>query len=295
MTVTERLRRLPDVRLITKEPMDKHTTFKIGGPAEIFAQPETIGSLVEIVRICKENNIKLTVLGGGSNVLVSDASIEGVVLHTGLLRNIEVHGNTITAEAGVTLSKLAETACQAELAGLAFAAGIPGTVGGALYMNAGAYDHTMGGICESVDILLDDTVMTVSSRDMNFNYRYSLLQDNCGIALSAVFKLRQGNRRQIKKETLELLEKRKAAQPLEYPSAGSVFKRPAGHYAGELIMNSGLKGISAGGAQVSEKHAGFIVNTGGATARDVLQLISHIQSAVNEKYGVWLEPEIRML
>jgi UDP-N-acetylmuramate dehydrogenase len=295
MTFSEALRGLPDTRILTEESMADHTSFKIGGPAELFVQPSAASGVNEIMRLCRVHGIPLTVLGDGSNVLVPDAGLRGVVLQTSRMADISVEGNRITAGAGVKLMKLAETACKAALGGLAFASGIPGTVGGAVYMNAGAYGHDIQGVCQSVDILLDGEVTKLSADEMKFGYRHSILIENGGLVLSAVFQLEPGDTGEIKKYTQELMEKRRSTQPLAFPSAGSVFKRPPGLFAGKLIMDCGLKGFFIGGAQVSLLHAGFIVNTGGATAEDVLKLIEHIQKTVQKNFNVWLEPEIRLL
>jgi UDP-N-acetylmuramate dehydrogenase len=281
------------------EPMAKHTTFKIGGPAEVFIRPSTINECIDIIKYSRENGKKLTVLGGCSNVLVRDAGIEGVVLCTTELKNISVSDKSITAEAGVNLNILAETACQNGLSGLAFASGIPGTVGGAVYMNAGAYGHDIAEICESVTILWKNgEICLIPASEMKFAYRYSVLQETSyknAMVISAVFKLTPGDTTEIKNKMKENMQKRKTTQPLEYPSAGSTFKRPPGQYAGKLIADSGLKGYRIGGALVSDKHAGFVINAGHATADDVLKLIEHIQITVKEKFDVLLEPEIRLI
>jgi UDP-N-acetylmuramate dehydrogenase len=295
MNLPEALRGLPGVRIATNESMAKHTTFKIGGAAEIFAQPENANACMEIMRLCAEHNAPVTIIGGGSNVLVRDEGVNGVVLHTGLMRQIKIHGSTITAEAGVGLTALAEAACKAGLSGLEFAAGIPGTAGGGVYMNAGAYGQSVSDVCETVTVLDGGGATVFSAKEMKFAYRRSMLQRKAMVALSASFALKPGKVNDIKACMKELLQKRKSTQPLEFPSAGSTFKRPAGYFAGKLIEDSRLKGFAVGGAQVSEKHAGFIVNTGGATANDVLRLIEHIKNVVYDNFNVKLECEIRVI
>lgn len=297
--MVEVLRRfIPETRLFIHESMAMHTSFKIGGPAEFYVRIETADELCAVYNACRENGQRFTLLGCGSNVLVSDSGIRGVVtqLHPGF-GGLRVYDNgRIMAQAGVSLAKLADTACRAGLDGLAFASGIPGSVGGALYMNAGAYGHELGEYCETADILMPDGhINTLSKAELQFGYRTSVLQVNGGMALSAVFALRPGDPEVIRAEMSGLNAKRKTTQPLEYASAGSVFKRPQGHFAGKLIEDAGLKGHMIGGAQVSEKHAGFIVNRGGASCDDVLQLVEHIRQTVYGHSGVKLEPEIRVI
>lgn len=288
---------LPETRLFTNESMVKHTSFQIGGPADVYALPENTEELLKIARECRTQSLPFTLLGGGTNVLVSDAGIRGVVAQVYGLNRIRLYGGgRITAEAGVSLKQLADDACEAGLSGLAFASGIPGTVGGAVYMNAGAYEHAIAEVCESADVLLPDgSVVTLWASDMEFDYRHSILQANGGLVLSATFRLTPGDPASIRAEIDDLNARRARSQPLEYPSAGSTFKRPKGYYAGTLIMECGLKGYTIGGAQVSEKHAGFIINRGGATAKEVRLLIDHIRRTVHTQTGVSLEPEVRLI
>ena len=281
----------------TNEPLSKHTTFRIGGPAEVFVRPQTNKELLSICKACKTNGIMLTIIGGGANVLVPDEGIPGVVLATTGLTRIEVckDEKEIAAGAGVNLAALAKAAMNAGLSGLEFLSGIPGTVGGAVYMNAGAFGHDMGEVIKVALILMDGEILWMTNEDMIFGYRKSFIETHGGILMEAVFKLKPGNPGIIQKEMQELNRRRKETQPLEHPSAGSAFKRPEGFYAGKLIEEAGLKGFTIGGAQVSEKHAGFIVNRGGATAEDVISLIKEIRRRVHEASGVWLQPEIQLL
>lgn len=289
---------IPETRLFTNESMAKHTSFKIGGPAEFYVKPASPEEVQRTIEVCLEKSCPFTLLGGGSNVLVSDKGIPGVViqLHPGL-GHIRVFEETrIHTGAGVTLAKLAETACRAGLSGLAFASGIPGTAGGALYMNAGAYGHDISETVESADVLMPNgRIITLWKADMGFGYRKSIFWENGGIILSATFALTPGNPDEIRADMTDLNARRKEKQPLEHPSAGSVFKRPEGQFAGKLIEDCGLKGYTIGGAQVSDKHAGFIVNTGGASCDDVLRLIAHIRETVHARFNLWLEPEIRVI
>jgi len=285
----------PD-NILENEPMSRHTSFKIGGNAQVLAQPTTTEELSSIWQTCRKHHIPLTILGDGTNVLVSDDGIDGVVVLTNKMTDIKIHpSGRITAAAGVRLAKLAEEACKAGLTGLAFASGIPGTVGGAIYMNAGAYGHDISDFCESVTIQTEAGIVTESAKNMGFGYRKSNVQLADALVLEATFKLEPGDPETIRSEMKDLNNRRRISQPLDYPSAGSTFKRPQGYFAGRLIEDSGLKGYSIGGAQVSPKHAGFIINTGHATAVDVKDLIEHVRQTVHENFGVWLEPEVRII
>jgi len=283
------------IEIMENEPMRKHTSFKIGGNAEVLIRPKNTEELIHIWKTCSEKEIPLTVLGDGTNVLVSDNGISGVTVLTNRMDGIKTDGSRITASAGIRLAKLAEEAAKAGLNGLAFASGIPGTVGGAVYMNAGAYGYDISSFCETVTVLTDSGVTVIPSEEMGFGYRKSKIQQGGMLVLEAVFKLEQGDTTKIREEMADLNNRRRATQPLDFPSAGSTFKRPDGYFAGKLIQDSGLKGYSIGGAQVSEKHAGFIINKGNAAAKDVMALIEHVRREVHEKFGVWLEPEIRIL
>jgi UDP-N-acetylmuramate dehydrogenase len=298
--VYDALRRIvPADRIFTDEPMAGHTSFKIGGPADVYVQPATRGELLKLIKKCRGSNVPFVVLGLATNVLVPDEGLSKVVvqLHPHFCGcSLSGDGTVLTADAGAPLAAVADMAWKEGLSGLEFASGIPGTVGGAICMNAGAYNHDIAGVCLSVDMLMPDgRVGTVPADDMEFGYRSSIVQENGAIVLSASFVLRRGSRDAIKAYMNDLNSRRRDSQPLDFPSVGSTFKRPPGHYAGKLIMDSGLKGFSVGGAMVSEKHAGFIINTGGASARDVLDLIEHIQAAVWDGYGVLLEPEVKIL
>ena len=309
-SVTEQL---PQLSLLQDEPMKKHTTFRIGGPADYYAEPDVsqISKLIEIAKAC---DMPVAVIGNGSNLLVGDKGIRGLVIGIGKgLSAIEVteavaqqstaqdftaqgNGRIITAGAGAILAAVAAKAAEASLSGLEFASGIPGSVGGAVVMNAGAY----GG--EMKDVLIDATVLTaegelktVTRDELDLSYRHSIVPEKGYIVLSARFRLTPKPQDEIKAYMAELRAKRVEKQPLEYPSAGSTFKRPEGYFAGKLIMDAGLRGYSVGDAQVSGKHCGFVVNKGEATAADVLTLIKDVQETVLKQFGVKLEPEVKMI
>lgn len=290
------LKRITDEKNIhLSEPMSKHTTFKLGGEADIYITPTSSDELINIISVLKEHGIKYMIIGNGSNLLVSDKGIEGAVVSTEKLTSISVSGNSITADAGVKLSALASESSKNSLAGLEFAGGIPGTVGGAVFMNAGAYENEIKNVILSVTALIDGNVVTLKNEECEFGYRKSIFQNNNSVILSAQFSLAEGNKDDILFKMHNYATRRKEKQPLELPSAGSVFKRPQGHFAGKLIEDSGLRGFSIGGAQVSEKHCGFIVNKGGATASDVLTLIKHIKTVVYVRFGVKLCEEIKFI
>ncbi len=278
-------------------PMAKYTTFRIGGAAEVLCEPESREETESLVSLLKDENEPYTVIGNGSNLLVSDAGIDGVVIRIAKrMKKAEVLGETISAEAGILLSELSSIAAKAGLTGLEFASGIPGTLGGAIYMNAGAYGGEIGTLIETVTYLSEDgEIKTAGREELFFGYRKSSFSENGGILLGCTLTLSKGNEQEIRAKMQELSRKRAEKQPLSYPSAGSAFKRPEGHFAGALIEESGLKGFRIGGAGISEKHAGFLVNYGGATAKDVRAVIRHVQKTVQEKSGVFLEPEIRMI
>lgn len=277
------------------EPMSKHTTFKIGGAADYYASPSSIDEVANVVELCKKENVPYTVIGNGSNILVKDGGIEGVVLNIAIC-DLEIEGKTIKSGAGVLLSKTANAALGKSLSGLEFAAGIPGNIGGGIYMNAGAYGGEMKDVVKSVTYIDEDgSVRTATAEELGFAYRKSKFTGTKCIILSCELELDDGDYDEIKQRMNELAAKRSDKQPLSMPSAGSTFKRPDGYFAGGLIEQAGLKGFSVGGAQVSEKHAGFIVNKGGATATDVESLIKHIQKIVREKFSVELEPEVKII
>lgn len=277
-------------------PLKEYTTFKIGGAAELFVCPKNLMELLIVIGILKEENVPYMILGAGSNLLVSDKGVAGAVIKLGEgFDYAHAKNDYILAGAGVSLASLASEAKAKELTGLEFASGIPGSLGGAIFMNAGAYGGEMKDVISEVSYIdKDGSVKTASCDECNFGYRQSIFQDGEKIIISAKFVLKKGNKDEILAKMRELNAKRKEKQPLEYASAGSTFKRPEGHFAGALIEQAGLKGKSCGGAQVSEKHAGFIINTGGATAKDVTDLIAHVQKVVFEKFGIELEPEVKI-
>ncbi|MGN0339399.1 MAG: UDP-N-acetylmuramate dehydrogenase [Lachnospira sp.] len=279
------------------EPMKNHTTFKIGGPAQYYVTPESVTQIQEVVSLCRNMNIPLHVIGNGSNILVGDDGVDGVVLALfNTFSDYEIKDNVITAQAGMSLIKLAVIALREGLTGLEFASGIPGSVGGAVYMNAGAYDGQMKDVVTSVTVLDEAGNIRILGRDeLDMGYRTSAVAKNNMIVLQVVIELKSGDKEQIKARMNQLSELRKQKQPLEYPSAGSTFKRPEGYFAGKLIADAGLKGYSIGGAAVSEKHAGFVVNMGGATAKDVVELTDYIKKRIMEQFGVTLELEIKRI
>lgn len=279
------------------EPMKKHTTFKIGGPAEVFIDAASKEEVLKAVGICKKHRLSFMIIGNGSNLLVSDKGILGAVISIGgRMNNIEVKDDLMYVQCGALLSVVSKTAQKHSLSGLEFASGIPGTLGGGIYMNAGAYGGELKDVVLSVTYADDKgSIITKENKDLDFSYRHSMFSDKNFVILEAVLKLSYGNEIKIREEMAELNRRRLEKQPLEFPSAGSTFKRPEGHFAGKLIQDAGLSGFRIGGAEVSKKHAGFVINTGDATAKDVLDLISHIQKTVFEKFGVSLEPEIKLV
>ena len=279
------------------EPMMKHTSFRIGGPADWFVSPETTGALSETIQFLKAGSVPYFILGNGSNLLVSDDGYRGVVIQIGKnMSDIVVSGTNVRAQAGALLSTVASRAAAASLTGMEFAGGIPGSIGGACVMNAGAYGGEMKDILTSVIALFEDgSVRKVPCGELMLGYRSSALMRNGAIVLEAELSLTEGDIGEIRATMDDLRERRVSKQPLDLPSAGSTFKRPEGYFAGKLIMDSGLRGYAVGGAQVSEKHCGFVVNRGGATADDVMTLIRHIQKTVLKNFGVELVPEVRFL
>lgn len=280
-----------------QEPMSKHTTFRIGGPADFYLCPHSTKEVQQTVQICKEENLPYFILGNGSNLLVSDKGYRGAIIR--LWKNfsdISVKDCCITAKAGALLSKVAAEALEEGLTGMEFASGIPGTIGGAVFMNAGAYGGEMKDIIKEVKVLDDQgEIRVLSNEEMKLGYRTSIVKEKGYTVLSAVLQLKKGEVSVIRETMEDLKNRRTSKQPLDMPSAGSTFKRPEGYFAGKLIMDSGLRGFSVGGAQVSEKHCGFVVNKGGATAEDVTALIREVQRRVKEKFGVELETEVRFL
>lgn len=288
---------LPDLEWVCDEPMAKHTSFRIGGPARRMAFPKTREQLVVLAGLLQEAGIEPLLLGNGTNLLVADEGLDTVVINTSAqLSRVEQTGECeLTADAGVSLCQLALFAWKQGLAGLAFAHGIPGTLGGGVVMNAGAYGGELKDVIADVTALYPDGVRTLTADEMGFSYRHSAFSSGEGIVLGAKLKLEPGDPNAIKAKMDELMARRKESQPLEFPSAGSTFKRPPGHYAGPLIESCGLKGARIGGAEVSCKHAGFVVNAGGATCADVLALMEKVQKTVFDTYGVLLEPEVKIV
>ena len=298
MTTEEKLREgLAGTELRENEPMSEHTTFRAGGPARFFAVPKSEEELLQAAALCRRLGMPFVPLGRGSNVLVSDAGYDGLVLSLGDALAASVwQGTAFTAGAGITLAALAREACERSLTGLEFAAGIPGTLGGAVIMNAGAYGGEMKDVLTSVRILdRDGQVREIPAGEMDLRYRGSRAADEGWIVLSAAGTLAEGDRDAVRARMAELAQRRRDKQPLEYPSAGSTFKRPAGAYAGALIEGCGLAGFTVGGAQVSEKHCGFVINRGGATASEIYELCCRVQQTVEEQTGYRLEREVKLL
>ena len=276
--------------------LDKFTTLRVGGPADYFAEPQTEEELLLMMREAKAARIPVLLLGNGSNVLVRDGGFRGLVIRLGKgFSAIERKDDCLYAQAGALLSTLARQALEASLTGLEFAQGIPGSVGGGVYMNARAYGGELGQTVDFVRVLDGGNVRDLPGAEMNFSYRHTRAMEEHWLILGAQFRLTPGAPREIEAAMRDFAARRKEKQPLEFPSAGSFFKRPAGHFAGALIEGAGLKGLTVGGAQVSEKHAGFLINIGGATASDFLELMRQVQARVMEKYGVTLEPEVRIV
>ena len=294
----EKLQKLMgEAKVLANEPMASHTTFRIGGPADYFVMPETVEELRKVLTLCKEENVPYFILGNGSNLLVGDKGFRGVVIQ--LYKNfdgLEIEGTKVTAKSGAMLIRVAKEAGKAGLTGLEFASGIPGTIGGAMVMNAGAYGGEMKDVVRAVTVLTKDgEIKTLTGEEMNFRYRGSVVEDKGYIVLEAVMELTEGNLEEILGRMDELSIQRRTKQPIEYPSAGSTFKRPEGYFAGKLIQDADLRGYQVGGAQVSEKHCGFVINAGGATAADVMQLMKDVSEKVNEQFGVTLEPEVKRI
>lgn len=288
---------LQEEQIHTKEPMSRHTTFRVGGPADFYVEPSGVAELAAVRELCREEQMPCYVLGNGSNLLVSDQGCRGVMIAMGKAwSKITVDGTHIRAGAGALLPQVANRALQASLTGLEFAAGIPGSVGGAAVMNAGAYGSDMAAVLENVTVLTPQgETLTLSAGELDLGYRTSSIL-RCGyLVLEAEFRLEPGEAEAIRGRMEELALQRRTKQPLEYPSAGSTFKRPQGYFAGKLIQDAGLRGFSIGGAQVSEKHCGFVINRGGATAADVLKLCRAVQKKVKEEFGVSLELEVKLL
>ena len=283
--------------ILTDEPMSRHTTFRVGGPADFFVTPKAKEEVRDVIRICKEAGMPYYIIGNGSNLLVSDAGYRGVIVQIYKEMNeVKVEGDLVKAQAGALLSGIAAKALGAELSGFEFASGIPGTIGGACVMNAGAYGVEMKDVLESVTVLTGEgKIIELGRNELELGYRTSVIAKKGYIVLGAVLKLERGDGEKIKTYMDELKEKRVTKQPLEYPSAGSTFKRPEGYFAGKLIEDAGLRGFQVGGAQVSEKHCGFVINRDHATAADIMELMRQVQIRVKENSGVDLEPEVKRL
>lgn len=279
-----------------EEPMSRHTTFRVGGPAEVLVTPD-VQQAAALIRMCRRDEIPYTVIGNGSNLLVGDKGIRGIVIEFGKYASaITIEGEAVCVQAGAMLSKTANEAAEAGLGGMEFAAGIPGTVGGAVMMNAGAYGGEMKDIVESVQVLTrDGSVTEIPGEEMEFAYRHSKAMEEGYIILGACLRLKYDDKEAVRARMKELKDKRIAKQPLEYPSAGSTFKRPEGYFAGKLIMDAGLRGFCVGDAQVSEKHCGFVINRGSATAAEIVSLMDKVQDKVEEQFSVRLEPEVRRI
>ncbi|MCD8239199.1 MAG: UDP-N-acetylmuramate dehydrogenase [Clostridiales bacterium] len=278
------------------EPMSLHTTFKTGGAASFFVEPSSAEETAETVKLLNELNLPYVIIGNGSNLLVSDKGYDGFVIKLGKgFSEISVSDDTITAEAGASLSGVAAAALREGLEGFEFAAGIPGSIGGGVCMNAGAYGGELKDVITKVTALNNGEITTLENKDCNFGYRISRIMREGMIVLKAEFKLTPGDRALISEKMNDLAKKRSDKQPLNYPSAGSTFKRPEGYFAGKLIEDTGLRGFSIGGAQVSEKHCGFIINRGEATSSDIYSLICEVQKRVFDKFGVELQREVRLV
>lgn len=283
--------------VLQNELMKKHTTFRIGGPCDIFVKPRSIDEIKKIIEVLKEENVPYYVVGNGSNLLVSDDGYRGVIINLfNNFANITVEGNTITASAGALLGKIGHTALTNSLTGFEFATGIPGTLGGAVVMNAGAYGGEMKDVLKEVTVLTPEgEVLTLNADELELGYRTSIIAKKNYIVLEAKIELATGNYDAIKEAIDDLAYRRKDKQPLEYPSAGSTFKRPKDNFAGKLIMEAGLRGYTVGGAMVSEKHCGFVINKGDATCEDVIRLTDYVKEEVKNQFGVELELEVKKL
>ena len=294
---TALLKELPSTRVREEEYLRHHTTFKIGGPADLFVEPTTMAELSFALRTIHEFDVPVTIIGCGSNILVKDGGIRGAVVSVRHMTQImDCNDNTLCIGSGYMLKDASEFAWENGLTGLEFAIGIPGTLGGAVFMNAGAYDGEMSHVVTAVRAVdFQGNIKEYDASHLDFGYRHSVFHDNHEVIGEVIMTLKPGDKTAIKARMDELTEKRESKQPLEFASAGSTFKRPPGYFAGTLIEQTGLKGLSVGDAQVSHKHAGFVINTGSASAKDVLDLIAEVQRRVYDQHGVHLEPEVRMI
>ena len=294
---TALLETLPSTRVREEEYLRHHTTFKIGGPADLFVEPTTMAELSFALRTIHEFDVPVTIIGCGSNILVKDGGIRGAVVSVRHMTQVmDCNDNTLCIGSGYMLKDASEFAWENGLTGLEFAIGIPGTLGGAVFMNAGAYDGEMSHVVTAVRAVdFQGNIKEYDASHLDFGYRHSVFHDNHEVIGEVIMTLKPGDKNVIKARMDELTEKRESKQPLEFASAGSTFKRPPGYFAGTLIEQTGLKGLSVGDAQVSHKHAGFVINTGSASAKDVLDLIAEVQRRVYDQHGVHLEPEVRMI
>lgn len=283
--------------ILKDEPMSRHTTFRVGGKADYYVMPSDIESLKQLILLCKKENIPFYIIGNGSNLLVSDSGYRGVIIEIcRKMNHITTEKDRLTVQAGALLSRVANEALKNDLTGFEFAAGIPGTLGGAVVMNAGAYGGEIKNVISSAKVLTKEgNILNLTKEELELGYRTSIIKKKGYIVLEAVIQLEKGNQEEIRSYMDELKQRRITKQPLEYPSAGSTFKRPEGHFAGKLIQDSGLRGFRVGDAQVSEKHCGFVINKGNATAKDVMDLIEKVSKKVQEDTGIILEPEVKKL
>ncbi|MGI6072307.1 MAG: UDP-N-acetylmuramate dehydrogenase [Lachnospiraceae bacterium] len=288
---------LGEENILFNEPMSRHLSMEVGGPADYFATPENAEAIARVVKLLNEKGIPYYVIGNGTNVIVKDEGFRGVIVS--ILEKqarISIEDNVITAEAGAMLKDLADAACEASLTGLEFASGIPGSLGGAIIMNAGAYDGEMKDVvCSVTAVDRTGKIVTFSGEKAEFSYRHSIFSDGDYVVTKAVLELKKGDKPVIRARMDDLNKRRADKQPLEHPSCGSTFKRPEGYYVGQLVMDCGLAGARIGGVSVSTKHCGFIVNDKGGTSSEVIELIEHVRSVVNEKYGILLECEVKVL
>jgi len=276
--------------------MKEHIYFKVGGSVDILLLPDSLDKVVKSIKICKENKIPFYIIGNGSNILVKDGGIRGIVIKLCNINNISVDGDRITADTGALLKDVSKVAAQNSLTGFEFACGIPGSIGGAVFMNAGAYDGEISFVIEKVKVINNkEEIITLEREELDLGYRHSVMMDKGFTILNATFKLAKGDKTKINKKINELTVRREQRQPLEYASAGSTFKRPKGYFAGKLIQDAGLKGFTIGDSCVSNKHAGFVINKGNGTAKDILGVIAHVQEEVKKQFGVELMPEVRII
>ncbi len=277
-------------------PMSEHIYFRVGGPADILVTPVNEEQVVNTLKLCREYNVPYFILGNGSNILVKDGGISGVVIKFNKLNKITTDGNCVTAQSGALLKDVSKAALKNNLRGFEFACGIPGSIGGAVFMNAGAYDGEMAHVIKSARVIDENcNIKNLTKEELELGYRSSIVMKKGYVVIEATVELESGEYASIKDKIDDLTNRRESKQPLEYPSAGSTFKRPEGYFAGKLIQDSGLKGFSIGGAAVSEKHSGFVINKGGATAKDVLDVIAHVQKTVKENFDVELHTEVRII